>query len=139
MSFQYSVKQSLLSITHLAKIQNFLHILIYCDFTVVVSGSQNKNNQVCIPVGCLPSTCCPYLPACTARGGVCFRGGVRGVCSGGYLLNVGVWSRGCLLLEGVSAPGGISAPGGVSALGRRIPACTEADTRPMNRITDRQV
>ena len=61
-------------------------------------------------------------------------GGVRGVCSRGVSAQCG-----CLLLEGMSAPWGISAPGGVSALGRRIPACTEADTRPMNRITDRQV
>ena len=71
--------------------------------------------------------------------GVCYRGGLGVSAPGGYLLNVGVCSRGCLLLEGMSAPWGISAPGGVSALGRRIPACTEADTRPMNRITDRQV
>ena len=27
--------------------------------------------QVCIPVGCVPPACCPYLPACTAPGGVC--------------------------------------------------------------------
>ena len=25
--------------------------------------------QECIPVGCIPATCCPYLQACTARGG----------------------------------------------------------------------
>ena len=33
-----------------------------------------KNNwklteQECIPVWCVPPACCPYLPACTARGG----------------------------------------------------------------------
>ena len=26
--------------------------------------------QECITVGCVPPACCPYLPACTARGGV---------------------------------------------------------------------
>ena len=111
--FSVQCKQSLLSITHLAKNQNFLHILIYCDFTVVISGSQNKINQICITVGCVPSACCPYLKACTARGGLPPGGGVGlGVSApGGYLLNVGVCSRGCLLLEGMSAPGGISAPG----------------------------
>ena len=25
--------------------------------------------QVCIPVGCVPSACCPYLQACTVPGG----------------------------------------------------------------------
>ena len=50
---------------------------------------------------------------------------------------------------GVSAPGGVSTLGGVccwgvSALGVSaqrgcIPACTEADTPPVNRMTDRQV
>ena len=71
---------------------------------------------------------------------------------GGCLLPGGVCSRGCLLL-GVSAPGGsalgvcfqgVSAPGGggllqggVCSRGDGIPACTEADTPPMNRMTDR--
>ena len=26
----------------------------------------NNLQQDCIPVGCIPPTCCPYLPACTA-------------------------------------------------------------------------
>ena len=53
---------------------------------------------------------------------------------------------GCLL-PGVSAPGGVSALRvsalggcllwGVSVLGGGIPACTEADTPPVNRMTDR--
>ena len=48
---------------------------------------------------------------------------------------------GCLLL-GVSASRGVSAPGGggngVSARGVcGIPACTEADTPPVNRMTNR--
>ena len=73
------------------------------------------------------------------------------VCSGGCLLPGGVCSWGCLL-RGVSGPGvfapGRSAPGGclvsgVSGLGGvcsqggcGIPACTEADTPPDDRITD---
>ena len=36
--------------------------------------------QECIPVGCVPSACCPYLPACTAPGGV---PGLGGTWSGG--------------------------------------------------------
>ena len=87
------------------------------------------NNKICIPVGCIPPACCPYLPACTVcvyvgGGGVCSRGGAwsggggfgwclvwrgwyrgvpgpRGVCSGWYL--VMGW--------GVSASGGCLAPG----------------------------
>ena len=47
--------------------------------------------QDCIPVGCVPSARWPYLPACSAPGGVC---------SGGCLLPGGVCSR------GVSAPRG---------------------------------
>ena len=48
--------------------------------------------QDCIPVGCVPPACCPYLPACTALGG-------------------GVWSqRVCLLLVRGGVPA--SGPGG---------------------------
>ena len=64
-------------------------------------------------------------------------GGVSGSALGG---------GGCLLGGGLSAPGGggglsaprgcllqeVSAPGGVSG----IPTCTEADTPPVDRITD---
>ena len=47
--------------------------------------------QVCIPVGCVPLACWPYLPACTAQGG----SAPGGVCSGGGgLLPGGVCSRG---------------------------------------------
>ena len=44
--------------------------------------------QECIPVGCVPPACCPYLPTCTAQGGVPGpgKGGVPGpggcTCSG---------------------------------------------------------
>ena len=65
------------------------------------------DEQVCIPVGCVPPAFCPYISACTAPGGV-------------------------------SAPGGCLLPGvGVSAPGRGcIPACTEADTHLVKRLTD---
>ena len=29
--------------------------------------------QVCIPVGCVPPACWPYLPACTVAGGLLAR------------------------------------------------------------------
>ena len=40
-------------------------------------GSNENPNiiQECIPVGCVPPTCCPYLPACTARKGLSAPGG----------------------------------------------------------------
>ena len=89
-------------------------------------------------------------------GGVCswWRLLPGGVCSGWCLLPGGmsalggVCSQGCLLW-GVSAPEGCLLPGGVSALGVSapgeclflgdcgIPACTEADTPPVNRMTNR--
>ena len=71
-------------------------------------------------------------------------GGAKGVCSqGGCLLpgRVSAPEGGeCLLLGGGLVMGGVcsqggSGPGGVSA----IPACTEADPPPVNRMTDRQV
>ena len=103
------------------------------------------------------TVCRSLLPG---LGGVCSRGcllwGVSapgGVCSGRCLLWGGVCSWGCLLWEGVcswgvSAPGGcllwgdvllqgVSALGGVCSGGCGIPACTEADTPPVNRMTDR--
>ena len=59
---------------------------------------------------------------------------------GGCLVPGGVWPGGCLLhggvcSRGVSGPGGLSAPGG-SGSGGGIPACTEADTPPVDRILD---
>ena len=69
-----------------------------------------------IPVGCVPPACWPYLPACTAQGGVSAHGGC-------------LLPGGCLLLVGGSAPRGVSA----------IPACTEADPPSVNRMNDRQV
>ena len=48
--------------------------------------AKNIFKQVCIPVGWVPPTCCPYLPACTAQGvsipgGCLLLGG--GICMGG--------------------------------------------------------
>ena len=53
--------------------------------------SKSILKQDCIPVGCVPPACCPYLPACTAPGGVLL---------GGYLLLVqgGLLLGGCLPL-----------------------------------------
>ena len=72
----------------------------------------NNCQQDCIPVGCVPPACCPYLPACTA---LCWGGG----------------EGGCLV-PGVSGPGGCLPLvwGGVSqyAMGQTPP--------PVNRITD---
>ena len=60
--------------------------------------------QECIPVGCLPPACCPYLPACTAPEG--------GTCPRGYL-------------QGLYLPGGVPAQGGCTILGRCVPAWGE--------------
>ena len=67
-----------------------------------------------------------------------------GVCSGGIVSAVGVSApRGMPAQGGVCSGGGIcsggvSAPRVVSASGGcGIPACTEADTPPVNRMTDR--
>ena len=61
--------------------------------------------QDCIPVGCIPPACWPYLPACTAQG-----------------MGGGGW--GCLLGGGVPGPRGYLVQGG------GIPACTETDPSP---------
>ena len=72
----------------------------------------------------------------SAQGGVCSRGG-GGVSAPGV--------EGCLLQggggvcsRGVSAPGGVCSEGCLLLGGRcGIPACTEADTPPVNRMTNR--
>ena len=71
--------------------------------------------QECIPVGCVPPICCPYLPACTALGGISPWGGAwsQGVSSWGD-----AWLGGLL-------SGGVPGPKGVS---EQIP--------PVNRILD---
>ena len=86
--------------------------------------------QVCIPVGCVLHTYCPYLPACTAlrvsAGGVSVPGGSAG--GGGLLRQVSAPGGGRVCSQGLSAPGGVSAPRGRLLLGGCMPACTEADT-----------
>ena len=73
------------------------------------------NKQYCIPVGCVPPACCPYLPTCTAPGGGLRLGG------GTY-----PWFGGVCLLLGVPA----SRPGGVypSRQWGRAPLWTEWQT-----------
>ena len=75
--------------------------------------------------------------------------GLGGVLNPGGVLSLGgcvpgsggVSGSGGCLLWGVSALGGVSAPGGLLQggllPGGGIPACTEADTPPVNRMTDR--
>ena len=74
--------------------------------------------QECIPVGCVPAARRPYA-------GVCFLGGGCLPGPGGVLL-----LGGCLV-------GGVWHPGGVCLVrgGSGIPACTEADTPPVDRHT----
>ena len=48
--------------------------------------------QECIPVGCVPPACCPYLPACTGPGGCTWSQGGCTWCT---------WSRGCTWSQGV--------------------------------------
>ena len=98
--------------------------------------------QECIPVGCVPSTCCPYLPACTAPGGCTCQRGVPasrvyllGVPAWGVCLPGGVPARGLYLPRGVPARGctcqrgvpvwGLYLPGGCTCLGVYLPReCT---------------
>ena len=86
----------------------------------------SKEQQDCIPVGCIPPTCCPYLPACTAPGEVPAWGRgvpVRGsTCLGEYLLGV-IPAWGCTCLVRVHTQGGVPArvgeylPRGCTCLG----------------------
>ena len=72
---------------------------------VEIFQMQAEKKQECIPVGCVPPASCPYLPACTAPGGVPARGVylVPGGCTcPGGVPGPGVctWSRGVYLLAG---------------------------------------
>ena len=89
------------------------------------------SEQDCIPVGCVPSTCCPYLPACTALG-------VPG--PGGCLPapGEGAWFWGCawsheVLLRGVCSweDACLWSHGGGGVTQHAI-----GQTPPVNRITD---
>ena len=84
--------------------------------------------QECIPVGCVPPACCPYLPARTAPGGCTCQGVYP---SGGYLpRGSDVPAQGVYLPRGCTCPGGVPAqgvymPGGVHAHGVYLPTgCT---------------
>ena len=115
---------------------------------------QTPVKQECIPVGCVPPACCPYLPdlpACTALGGVSAWGGYLPggcTCQGGvpawvgYLLG-GVPAQGVYLARGVPAQGvylpggylprGLYLPGGCTCMGGTCPGTLP----PVNRMTDR--
>ena len=60
--------------------------------------------QECIPVGCVPSALCPYLPACTAQGGCTWSQGV-------YLPSGGVPGPGVYLVPGGCTCQGLACPG----------------------------
>ena len=92
-------------------------------------NGKNRWKQECIPVGCVPAARWPYAGVCLLRGGggVCSQGGWSkgglvpgGICSGG------VSSQGGLVLGGSGSGGGLLLEG-------CIPACTEADTPPVDR------
>ena len=73
------------------------------------------SSRMCTGIGCM-------LESASGGGGVCS----GGVCSQGVSALGGVCSW------GVSVPRGVSTPRG----GCGIPTCTEADTLPVDRITD---
>ena len=100
--FRSHVAKANVNVTIAAQLRNNTKVseleLVFCSFRID-SKSKFIVNQVCIPVGCVPPACCPYLSACTAPGG-------GGVCS---------WGDVCY--QGVSALGGVGwgclLPGGV--------------------------
>ena len=88
---------------------------------------KNCYEQECIPVGCVPPACCPYLPACTAPGGVCSGWGGSAPRRG----RGGVFSRG-----GVCSQGGVSARGGGDqlALSQTRPPCEQNSSHTLLKI-----
>ena len=102
------------------------------------------NKQECIPVGCVPPACCPYLPVCTApRGMYLVPGGVPGL--GGTCPEGCTWSREWL---GVPGPrevylvlGGVPGPGGCAWSGEWVylvpGGYLPRYSPPVNRMTDR--
>ena len=70
----------------------------------------------CVPVGCIPPACWPYLLACTAQGGLL----ARGV---------------CLARGGLPCQGGSALPGGLLAGGGWVSQHALRQTPPVNRIT----
>ena len=90
--------------------------------------------QECIPVGCVPPACCPYLPACTVPGGCTWSWAA-------YLV-----PGGCTCLGGVPGPGGVYLRGGIpghggctwSGLGVYLPEeYLPRYSPPVNRMTNR--
>ena len=65
--------------------------------------------QECVPVGCVPPACCPYLPGCTAPGGCTCPGSVPGW--------EGVPVQGVYLPKGGVPAWGVYLPGGCTCLG----------------------
>ena len=78
-----------------------------------------NQNKKCIPVGCIPPACSPYLPVCTAQGGSSLPGGLP--CQRGSALPRGgvlPCRGGGLPCHGGSVlPGGVSLPGGLPCQG----------------------
>ena len=95
---------------------------------------EKKSQQECVPVGCVPAARRLYGGVCF--GGVCL---VPGGCLPGpggvstWSRGVSAWSWGVYLVLG----GGLPDRGGVCLVpgGACIPACTEADTPPVDRHT----
>ena len=92
------------------------------------SSTDFGSEQDCIPVGCIPPACWPYLPACTAPWrsalpvGSALPGG-SALPEWGFLARGTCLARGCLcqgsglLIRGLSLPGGLLARKGLLARG----------------------
>ena len=97
--------------------------LILCKIIFLILYLHNFHNfppkthlkQECIPVGCVPPVCYPYLPACTAQGLYLVQGGVPGL--GGTWSGGRTWSGRCTWSEGCTWPGGMYLVRGVPGLG----------------------
>ena len=112
-----------------------------CSRGGVCSPEVSAPRGLSAPRGAVCSGGCLLSRGCLLQGGVCFWGVCLllrvwrcllpgGVCSGGGVCSQGVCFQGGVYSWGVSAPKGCLLPG----VG--IPACTEADTPPVNRMTD---
>ena len=77
------------------------------DFHILSLETRNQSKkQECIPIGCVPPACYPYLPACTALWGV----PARGVPAGGVpasRVSGGVPARRGVPAQGVYLSGGL--------------------------------
>ena len=129
-----SISQEIHEIRFLCQFREILlsHILLYyfwdgCFKPILVlfigeSVNDNVNfwlKQDCIPVGCVPPACWPYLWACSAAAAA---GCV-------YLVGGGTWSGGCTWFRGCTWSGGVPGPGGCTWSG----GCQVLP--PVNRIT----